>query len=96
MPVYQTETSVSRPITYRPVREVRLTKAGQLIAAAGARYGSLTEYVAQFGAPLSSLKGNGLWSFADPIEQVSLVVECEPCAWCTRCDRSLDACDCAF
>jgi hypothetical protein len=95
MSVYQTTATMS-PVHYRPVREVRFTHAGQLIAAAGARYHSLTEYVAQFGAPVSALKGHGLWSFADPIEHVSLVVECEPEPWCERCQQALPACYCPF
>src|SRR5262245_56574530 len=97
MPFYNETALVStHPVAYRPTREVRLTKAGQLIAAAAPRYDRLDHYIAMFGAPLSALKGNGLWTFADPIEQMALLVECEPEPVCERCAAALHVCSCAF
>ena len=97
MPVYTSASDItSRPVVYTPVREVRLTKTGALLMAADPRYSDLPQYVDQFGAPLSSLKAQGLWTFADPIADVSLLVECEAQPYCERCTELLPTCHCLF
>jgi hypothetical protein len=97
MSVYQTRTTAS-PVHYRPTREIRLDRTtGALLSASAPRYDTLDEYVQQLASPVSQLRGAAVWSFYDPVApQLTLLVECEPCAWCARCDRSLEACACAF
>jgi hypothetical protein len=96
MSVYQESTALSSR-HYRPVLEVKVGKHGALLCAGKARYDSLQEYVDMFAAPLSSLRGVGLWTFYDPLcPQCTLLLRCEPEPWCARCQRALEACRCPF
>jgi len=98
MAVYQIPVPVSPPTRqYRPVREMRIASNGALLAAGEPRYDSLAQYISQFAAPLSQLAGVGWWSFYDPIHpEVTLLLQCEPEAWCERCHQPLNACECPF
>jgi hypothetical protein len=92
MTVYH--TSLPR---FKPIQEIRFSTSGVLLSTSEARYDTLQEYIAQFAAPLSSLPGSGLYSFADPlVPECRLLVECAPEPWCERCLQALAACGCAF
>jgi hypothetical protein len=98
MTSYQIDAPVS-PIGVRqvPQREIRLATNGALLAAGEPRYATLAEYVAQFAAPLSQLRGVGLMSFYDPLApDCTLLLECQPEEWCRRCGDSVDECSCPF
>jgi hypothetical protein len=97
MLVYQNDTPLSRPVQYTPVREVRMAMNGRLLSAGAPRYDTLQAYIHQFAAPLSTLRGAGLWSFYDPIHpELTLLVECEAEPVCERCTLVLDTCHCPF
>jgi hypothetical protein len=80
-----------------PVKEVKLGTNGALLAAGEPRYDSLDDYVCQFGAPLSQLRGSGLYSFYDPVmPEVTILVMTEKEEYCRRCGGPLDVCPCPF
>ena len=91
MPAYQLDT-----VRVKPVQEIRMSKQGALLASSPSRYEDLTSYVEMFGSPLSQLRGAHWWTFADPISDLVLLVQCEEVDWCGRCDQSLADCECAF
>ena len=98
MTFYQIDAPVS-PIVlqYRPVREVMIARNGALLSAGEPRYDTLQEYIGQFAAPVSQLRGAGLWSFSDPITpECTLLLQCEPEEHCGRCTEALRACECPF
>ena len=97
MPAYQEKTALSPTRRDRPTQEIRMARNGALLSAAEARYDTLDEYVIQFGAPMSILRGAGLYTFADPLcPQRTILVQCvlEPC--CDRCHQALAECGCPF
>jgi hypothetical protein len=99
MSFYTASTSVSPTnVHQRPVREIRLDRAtGRLLYAGNPRYDTLAQYIEQLASPLSQLSGAEVWSFYDPVNpNLTLLVECSPIDWCTRCDTSLDDCNCSF
>jgi hypothetical protein len=84
-------------IGYRPVREVVIATNGALLSAGEPRYETLGEYVDQFAAPLSTLRGQGLWSFYDPIRPAcTVLLQCEVEEWCRRCRDVVARCECPF
>ena len=97
MELYQETPALSPARHYRPVLEVKIASNGALLCATEARYDTLQQYIEQFAAPLSSLRGVGLWTFYDPIgPQCTLLLQCEPEPWCDRCLQALAVCACPF
>lgn len=98
MTAYQTVEQKS-PIGIRQIarREVKMGRNGALLACGEARYDTLDEYVAQMGAPVSQLRGAGLWSFADPcMPEIVILVQTKQEEYCRKCDEPLDVCECPF
>lgn len=91
MAAYQTD---DRKV--KPIRELRFNRQGALLACTEARYDDLTSYIMQLGAPVSQLQGAQCFTFAEPIENVFLLVECLPIDWCGQCDTALANCTCPF
>lgn len=83
-------------VKVKPVREIRLSQQGALLASSRPRYDDLTSYVVQLGAPLSQLPGAGVLTFADPISDLVVLVETREIDWCGRCAESLENCCCPF
>jgi hypothetical protein len=84
-------------IGYRPVREVVIATNGALLSAGEPRYETLGEYVDQFAAPLSTLRGQGLWSFYDLIRPAcTVLLQCEVEERCRRCRDAVARCECPF
>jgi hypothetical protein len=98
MSLYQNSASLSPARQHqKPVREIRLHTSGALLSASEARYDTLDAYIQQFAAPLSVLRGAGLWSFQDVLDpSLRLLVQCEDIELCTRCAATLHDCACMF
>jgi hypothetical protein len=95
MVMYQIDTPLSRPVSYKPAREILLGINGAVLACGEPRYTCLDSYVQQFAAPISQLRG--LYSFADPCwPERTILLECELEPVCERCGTVLDTCACPF
>ena len=91
MTSYQMDTT-----RVKPQREIRLSKQGALLACGPSRYEEVQQYIEMFGSPLSEVPGAQAYTFADPIADLVLLVECTEVDWCGRCDQSLTDCSCVF
>jgi hypothetical protein len=97
MTVYQNAAIMSPCTKFQPIREMKLTRTGGLLASGTPRYDTFSEYVEQMGEAISSLPRAGWMSFSDPcMPEIILLVQGQRLEWCETCDLSLDQCDCEF
>jgi hypothetical protein len=93
----RTSLYTSTPLRDKPIQEIIIASNGMLLSTMYARYATLTEYVEQFAAPLSRLKGSALYTFADPMwPGRTLLLRCPPEPLCFRCGYPEAVCECMF